>query len=173
MTVDDTLLLDLARRGSPDAVSELYERYWPLAWRWAYLATGNLVDAEDVAQEAICRAFRELARHDPNRPFGPWLKRIVVNGAIDGYRREQRRSQWFDDLRPAVPEEDTQASDAVVAAVGDLPRQRRVVIVLHYWLGYGAEEIAQILDLPYGTVASRLSRALAHLRSILEEEHVR
>jgi RNA polymerase sigma-70 factor, ECF subfamily len=173
MTVDDALLLDLARRGSADAVSELYERYWPLAWRWAYLATGNVADAEDVAQDAICRAFRELARHDSNRPFGPWLKRIVVNRAIDTYRRDRRRTEWFENLRPAVPEEDTGASDAVVAAVHDLPQQGRVVIVLHYWLGYGAEEIAQILGLPYGTVASRLSRALANLRSILEEEHVR
>jgi RNA polymerase sigma-70 factor (ECF subfamily) len=168
MTVDDVLLLDLARRGSVDAISELYERYWPLAWRWAYLATGNAADAEDVAQDAICRAFRELGRYDPNRPFGPWLKRIVVNRAIDAFRREQR-TPWFEDLRPAVPEEDTAASDAVVAAVRDLPKQRRTVIVLHYWLGYSAEEISQVLGLPYGTVASRLSRALAHLRSLLEE----
>jgi RNA polymerase sigma-70 factor, ECF subfamily len=173
MPVDEALLLDLARRGSADAVSELYERYWPLAWRWAYLATGNRVRAEDVAQDAICRAFREFARHDPDRPFAPWLKRIVVNRALDATRRERRSSQWFDELRPSLPEEDLPAFEAVVAAVRDLSEPRRLVIVLHYWLDYAVEDIAELLGVPFGTVASRLSRALRDLRAKLEEEHVR
>lgn len=154
MPLDEALLLDLARRGSVDAVAELYERYWPLAWRWAYLATGNRVRAEDVAQDSICRAFRELVRYDAARPFAPWLKRIVVNRAIDVVRRERWSSPWFEELRPTLPEEDLPAFDAVVAAVRDLPQPRRLVIVMHYWLDYGIEEIAEILALPVGTVAS-------------------
>ena len=171
---DESSLIEHAASGAADAVAELYERYWPLAWQWAYLLTGSRAGADDLAQEAMMRAFDVLDRFDPQRPFGPWLKRILVNRAIDELRRERRLrlgDEWMRELR-AAPEEVAEGSDAVVAAVRGLAPARREVIVLHYWLDLAADEIAAFLGLPFGTVASRLSRALADLRAVLEEEHV-
>ena len=170
---DDTALVEAATAGSHDAIAELYERYWPLAWQWAYLATGSRSRADDLAQEAVVRAFAALDRFDPQRPFGPWLKRILVNKAIDDARKERRLrvgDEWMSDLRAAP--DDSGASDEVVAAVRELAAPRREVIVLHYWLDLAVDEIAALLGLPFGTVASRLSRALADLRVTLEEQRV-
>jgi RNA polymerase sigma-70 factor, ECF subfamily len=171
---DDSSLIEQAVCGSPDAVTRLYERYWPLAWQWAYLVTGSRTRADDLAQDAVMRAFDALERFDPQRPFGPWLKRILVNKAIDDSRRDRRMrvgDEWLSELK-ALPDEVFQASDEVVAAVRELAPARREVIVLHYWLDLAVDEIAALLALPFGTVASRLSRALRDLRVALEDARV-
>jgi RNA polymerase sigma factor (sigma-70 family) len=174
VTPDDSSLLEQAAEGSHDALGTLYERYWPLAWQWAFLATGSRARADDLAQEAFVRAFGALDRFDPQRPFGPWLKRILVNKAIDDSRRERRMrvgDEWMGELR-AAPDDVAEASDEIVAAVRALAPARREVIVLHYWLDLAVDEIAALLGLPFGTVASRLSRALADLRVSIEGERV-
>ena len=174
MRPDDSSLIEQATAGSPDAVAQLYERYWPLAWQWAYLVTGSRTRADDLAQDAVVRAFDALDRFDPQRPFGPWLKRILVNKAIDDSRRDRRMrlgDEWLSELK-AVPNDVFGASEEVVAAVRALAAPRREVIVLHYWLDLAVDEIAALLDLPFGTVASRLSRALRDLRVALGVEHV-
>jgi RNA polymerase sigma-70 factor (ECF subfamily) len=170
----DPDLIALARKGSPDAAGVLFDRYWATAWGAAYAVTADRALADDAAQDAIQQAFAALHRFDPTRPFGPWLKRIAVNRAIDLLRRARRREEaelhrWSlgetadEDLRLWA------VSDAV-AALGE---GKRLVVVLHYWLDLPLEEIAGALGLPVGTVASRLSRALAELRVALgEEEHV-
>ena len=71
-------MIVLARTGSEDAVRTLFQRFWPLAWQWAYAVVGDRMLADQPAQEAIVKAFRTLDRFDPERPFGPGLKRIVV-----------------------------------------------------------------------------------------------
>jgi len=170
---DDSSLIEPAAAGSPDAVAQLYERYWPLAWQWAYLLTGSRAGADDLAQDAVMRAFDALDRFDPQRPFGPWLKRILVNKAIDDARRDRRvrvGDEWLEELKAAPV--DAPASDDVVAAVRALSPQRREIIVLHYWLDLAVDEIAALLGLPFGTVASRLSRALRDLRVALEDARV-
>jgi RNA polymerase sigma-70 factor (ECF subfamily) len=171
---DDSSLIEQATSGSPDAVAQLYERYWPLAWQWAYLVTGSRTRADDLAQDAVVKAFDALDRFDPQRPFGPWLKRILVNKAIDDSRRDRRMhlgDEWLSELK-AVSSDVFTASDEVVAAVRRLSAARREVIVLHYWLDLAVDEIAALLGLPFGTVASRLSRALRDLRVALEVENV-
>jgi RNA polymerase sigma-70 factor (ECF subfamily) len=97
-----------------------------------------------------------------------------VNKAIDDSRRERRMrvgDEWMGELR-AAPDDVAQASDEIVAAVRALAPARREVIVLHYWLDLAVDEIAALLGLPFGTVASRLSRALADLRVSIEGERV-
>ena len=174
MTVDDAIVIEAVNRGSEEALGSLYRRYWPMAWHWAYAMTGQRHAADDYAQEAMLRAIRALPRFDTQRPFAPWLKRILVNLVVDDIRRtRQLRTRelegWMDESR-----RDTSGSDealtAVISAVGELAPTRRMVIVLHYWLDLTVEEIASALDLPYGTVASRLSRALSDLRAALAEE---
>jgi RNA polymerase sigma-70 factor (ECF subfamily) len=173
----DTELILLARRGSTDAVGVLFDRYWTFAWRAAYAVTADRALADDAAQEAIERAFGSLHRFDETRPFGPWLKRIVVNRAIDHLRR--RRLEVVHDEETtfhAWSLGDTADEELRLWAVGDavasLGAAKRVVIVLHYWLDLPLEEIAGVLGLPVGTVASRLARAKDELRTVLEEQRV-
>src|SRR5918994_4774960 len=87
---DDALLIALAQRGSLDAVAELFERYWPVAWKAAFAVTGNAARADDAAQDAIQRAFASLDTFELGRPFAPWLRRIAANRAIDELRRDGR-----------------------------------------------------------------------------------
>jgi RNA polymerase sigma-70 factor, ECF subfamily len=173
----DTEVILLARRGSTDAVGVLFDRYWTYAWRAAYAVTADRSLADDAAQEAIERAFGALHRFDETRPFGPWLKRIVVNRAIDHLRR--RRLEVVHDEETtfhAWSLGDTADEElrlwAVSDAVASLGAAKRVVVVLHYWLDLPLEEIAGVLGLPVGTVASRLARAKDELRAVLEEQRV-
>jgi RNA polymerase sigma-70 factor (ECF subfamily) len=172
----DPELIALARRGSADAAGALFDRYWPSAWAAAYAVTADRTSADDAAQEAIQQAFRALDRFDTTRPFGPWLKRIAVNSAIDHLRRARRLTVLEDDLHGwslGDAAEDDMRLWAVADAVAALGTAKRAVVVLHYWLDFTIEEIAGALGLPVGTVASRLSRARAELRIALgEEEHV-
>lgn len=174
----DTELIVLARKGSREAVEALFDRYWTLAWRSAYAVTADHGLADDAAQEAIQKAFGALHGYDETRPFGPWLKRIAINRAIDQLRRRRRLEVLHDEEATfhswtvsETPDEDLRLW-AVADAVAALGAGKRVVVVLHYWLDLPIEEIAGVLGLPVGTVASRLSRARAELRGVLEERHV-
>jgi RNA polymerase sigma-70 factor (ECF subfamily) len=173
--MDEAQLVALARAGEESAVDELFGRVWPLAWHWAFGVTGDRMLADHVAQEAVLRAFRSLDRFDPARPFRPWLKRITVNFAIDELRRERRQERtrgWMTELRLVAPfEDDPELLESLVGAVRDLPERQRMVVVLHYWLDTSVEEISSILEIPVGTVVSRLSRARAALRTELEDSH--
>jgi RNA polymerase sigma factor (sigma-70 family) len=86
MTFDDAALIAGARQGSAEAVDSLYRRYWPIAWQWAYALTGHRQRADDLAQDAVLSAFASLGRFDVERPFRPWLKRILLNRSIDELR---------------------------------------------------------------------------------------
>jgi RNA polymerase sigma-70 factor (ECF subfamily) len=122
--------------------------------------------ADDVAQDAFERAFAALARFDRSRPFAPWLHRIVVNRALDLVRRERRLVGLE---RPELIEaatRDVEAEDrALLDAIASLSEPRRVVIMLRFGLGYAPGDIAELLELPLGTVHSRLARGLADLRA--------
>jgi RNA polymerase sigma-70 factor (ECF subfamily) len=170
-------LIARARDGSTSAATELVELHWTRAWKVAYAVTGHRALADDAAQEGVLRAMRALETFDGRGPFWPWLKRIVVNRAIEELRHERRLAsaeRRYEELWARLENEAPgDASGAVAAAVAGLTPVRRLVVVLHYWLDYSVEDIAAQLELPVGTVASRLSRALAQLRSTLEEEHVR
>jgi RNA polymerase sigma-70 factor (ECF subfamily) len=174
----DTELIVLARKGSSDAAEALFDRYWTHAWRAAYAVTADRGLADDAAQEAIEKAFSALHRFDETRPFAPWLKRIAINRAIDQLRRNRRVAVLDDDDTTyhswtiGESAEDDLRYWAVADAVAALGAGKRLVIVLHYWLDLPLEEIAGILGLPVGTVASRLGRAKEELRAVLQEDHV-
>ena len=167
-------LVRAAQRGSAEAFEELFRRHWPRAYRSAFLILHDGAAAEDVAQEAFVAAVRALDRFDRRRPFGPWLNRIVVNRAIDWTRARALRRE----VAPAAAAEAAAApaassapySDAVVAALAALSPEHRAVIVLRHLLEYTPGEIARMLDLPRGTVNSRLRRGLDGLEAALGEE---
>src|SRR3954468_13155263 len=169
-----------AREGSAGAIDELFQAHWPAAHRAAYLVVHDSAAAEDIAQEAFLAALRALDRFDRRRPFGPWLHRIVVNRAIDHVRSRALRREVGAELvaEAAAPADAAFAavpggafSDATMAALAALPPEHRGVIVMRHLLEYTPGEIARALDLPRGTVNSRLRRGLDTLAHALEEEH--
>jgi len=128
--------------------------------------------AEDIAQEAFLAAVRNLDRFDRRRPFGPWLHRIVVNRAIDWARARALRRELAE--IPGSEDFDTgdlgTFSEGVAAGLASLPPDQRAVIVLRYLLEYTPGEIAEMLELPRGTVNSRLRRGLDRLEAIVDRE---
>jgi RNA polymerase sigma-70 factor (ECF subfamily) len=163
-----------ARDGSAVALDELFKAHWPAAHRAAYLIVHDSAAAEDIAQEAFLAAIRALDRFDRRRPFGPWLHRIVVNRAIDHARSRAIRREVGAELVPeaaAAPERDAGFTDETMTALAALPPEHRGVIVMRHLLEYTPGEIAQMLDVPRGTVNSRLRRGLDALARTLEEEH--
>jgi RNA polymerase sigma-70 factor, ECF subfamily len=160
-----------AQSGSEQALEHLYRRHWPWAHRAAYLVVHDAAAAEDIAQEAFLSAIRSLDRFDRSRPFGPWLNRIVVNRAIDWARARSLRRETAaeSESEPAAPEVVSSTySGEVLAALRQLSPEHRAVVVLRYLLDYTPGEIANALDLPRGTVNSRLRRALDRLGEELE-----
>jgi RNA polymerase sigma-70 factor (ECF subfamily) len=155
-----------AKRGSVDDFERLFREYWPRAHRAALLVTGDAAAAEDIAQESFLAAIRNLDRFDRRRPFGPWLHRIVVNRAIDWARARSLRGEVeADDSLAADPEPQPPAElPQLVRALAELPPDQRAVIVLRHLLEYTPGEIAELLDLPRGTVNSRLRRGLDALQ---------
>jgi RNA polymerase sigma-70 factor (ECF subfamily) len=167
---DEQQLVVAAAAGSTAAAEELFARHWLPAWRLAYSVTGSSTSADDVAQDAFERAFRGLGGFNGRSSFRTWLARIVINRAIDVGRR-QRALEPLEaaDAVPAAWSDDDLVRDRdLLDAVFALAEERRIVIALRYWARYSPPEIAEILDLPLGTVHSRLARALTDLRSRLE-----
>jgi RNA polymerase sigma-70 factor (ECF subfamily) len=167
-------LIRAAQGGSEAAMEELFRLHWPRAHRAAFLVVHDRAAAEDIAQEAFLSALRALGRFDRRRPFGPWLHRIVVNRAIDHarsrkLRREMEPEPELADERPA-DHEVAGLSDELIAALRTLSPEHRAVVVLRYLLDFTPGEIAEALEMPRGTVNSRLRRGLDRLSLILEEE---
>jgi RNA polymerase sigma-70 factor (ECF subfamily) len=165
-----------AQRGSAEAVEELFRREWPRAYRAAYLVVHDAAAAEDIAQEAFLAALRALDRFDRRRPFGPWMHRIVVNRAIDVARARALRREVdaaAGQTEEAPPDEPSVPfSDQVLEALRELGPEQRAVVALRYLFDYTPGEIARALELPRGTVNSRLRRALDRLAEVLEAEPV-
>src|SRR5438132_12304044 len=157
-----------AQSGSVPDLEALFRHHWPRAYRAAYLVVHDAAAAEDIAQEAFLSAVRALDRFDRRRPFGPWLHRIVVNRAIDWTRTRALRREVGGDLvnEPAAPEPRSD-DGTVVALLATLSPEHRAVIVLRYLLEYTPGEISDLLDLPRGTVNSRLRRGLDALKERL------
>jgi RNA polymerase sigma-70 factor (ECF subfamily) len=155
-----------AQGGSASAFEALFRLYWPQAFRAAYLVVHDAAAAEDIAQEAFLAALRSLDRFDRSRPFGAWLHRIVVNRAIDWARARALRpeTEQVDAAAPEPPERD----EELLRELDKLSPEHRAVIVLRYVLDYTPGEIAELLELPRGTVNSRLRRGLDNLKELLQ-----
>ena len=149
-----------AQAGSVSDLEALFRAHWGRAYRAAYLVVHDAAAAEDIAQESFLAAVRALDRFDRRRPFGPWLHRIVVNRAIDWARRRALRGEV--ELVDSVAAQTQRADDPgdVITRLARLSPEHRAVIVLRYLFEYTPGEIADALDLPRGTVNSRLRRGL-------------
>ena len=168
----EAALVRAAQAGSEAAVEELFARHWGACHRAALLITGDRAAAEDIAQEAFLAALRALPRFDRRRPLRPWLHRIVVNRAIDHARARKVRGEVISDAQldiAAAPDEPP-LDEQLLAGLAALDPEQRAVIVLRHLLEYTPGEIAELLELPRGTVNSRLRRGLDTLRERVGEE---
>lgn len=177
---DDSELITRAQRGDSAAYEEIVQRYQQVAFRTAYVITGSSPDAEDAAQEGFVKAYRALYRFRLGSDLRPWLLRIVANEARNRVRSSGRRHQLelrlAEGFRPGdaapSPEAVAVAADErrrLLAMVNALSEGDRLVIASRYFLELSGEETATALGIPEGTVKSRLSRALARLRTRVEE----
>jgi RNA polymerase sigma-70 factor, ECF subfamily len=167
---EERRLVREAQGGSREALARLYETHWRRAHRAAYLVVHDAAAAEDIAQDAFLAAVDALDRFDRRRPFGPWLHRIVVNRAIDWARRESLRRSVAAEPPQAGGMPAPELGGEMMAALAALDYEQRAVVVLRYLLEYTPGEIAKMLELPRGTVNSRLRRALDRLGELVEAE---
>jgi RNA polymerase sigma-70 factor (ECF subfamily) len=169
-----------AARGDHAAFGALVERYQEVAFRAAYLIVREAPAAEDVAQEAFIRAYRQMRSFRQGEPFRPWLLRIVTNLALNEVRSRRRRRGLF--ARAAIfergeadpPHDDLAAQDesaALLRAIAELPEDDRIVLHLRYFLELPEREIAAAIGKPAGTVKSRLHRAGKRLRDVVETKY--
>lgn len=168
----DRSLIAGALAGVESDLELLFRRHWPRAYRAAFLIVQDHAAAEDVTQEAFVAAIRRLDRFDRRRPFAPWLGAIVSNRAIDCVRaRAARREIAGLDSAQATPSAPPigRYSEEVLGALSALSPEHRTVVVMRYVLEYTPGEIARALELPRGTVNSRLRRGLDVLESRLRE----
>ncbi len=172
-----------ALQGDQDAFADLVYAYQDSVYNLCYRMLGERVEAEDAAQEAFLRAYLNLQRYDPQRPFKTWLLSIASNYCIDRLRR--RRLQWMSlDDEPTAdrlalssdepePEHATltrEHSAAVQALLNELSPDYRAVVVLRYWYDYSYVEIADMMDTTESAVKSRLFRARQALADKLGDE---
>jgi RNA polymerase sigma-70 factor (ECF subfamily) len=167
-------LVQQAQRGDRSAFAELVRRYHLGVIGVVYRLCGDPYLAEDAAQEAFVRAWLNLNTYRPLMPWRNWLYRIAVNAALDMLRRERPTLALDDDSSlhgdspdPHAALEQKEREDLVRRAILTLPSATRVVLVLREYGGLSYREIAEALDIPLGTVMSRLNAARQHLREQL------
>jgi RNA polymerase sigma-70 factor (ECF subfamily) len=176
----DRFAVDGCLRGDQEAFASLVTRYQEGAFRAAYLIVRDEHAARDVAQEGFVRAYRNLHRYNPEGPFRPWLLRIVTNLALNEIRSRNRRRNLFDRVRslashpPPSPERALEESDGrqrLWDAINTLPGRDRTILYLRHYLELPEAEIAAVIGKRPGTVKSRLSRAGARLRTVIERDY--
>lgn len=170
---DERALLLRCQRGDREAFAPIVARHMRRAASFALAWTGNSDDALDLSQEAFARAFRAIGRFDLSRPFYPWFHRILRNLCLNHLARASRLHEvpLADDFDRAAdrpgPEEELERAElrrAVWDAIRRLGAQDREILVLREWQDLTYAEIAAVLDIPRGTVMSRLHTARRRLR---------
>lgn len=162
----------MAATGSRRGVTPLVEQHYEALYRYGYRLSGSAADAEDLTQEAFCKAQAQLSTlRDPERAK-PWLFSILRNAYLHRARSDRAHRQvpldavgdLPDDAPPDVPDI---GPEELQRALNDLPEGFRTPVILFFFEDMSYRDIAEQMDLPIGTVMSRLARAKAHLRDRL------
>ena len=169
----DRELVNAARAGDTVAFDSLFYRYRDGIYRLGFAITRDPSAAEEIVVDTFARAYRAIERLEPDDSLRPWLYRVAVNLS---YNRRPRKGVTFsslDDGTDDIPAEAESPSEAaeraerrrvVLECVDALGAKHKVVVVLHYLNGLNLAEIAEIVEVPVGTVKSRLHYALRKLR---------
>jgi RNA polymerase sigma-70 factor (ECF subfamily) len=177
--------LNRARLGDPASFECIVRTYQNWVHRLAYRMVWDAHEARDLAQEVFLRLYRSFDRYDPDRPFGPWFFRLATNVCLNALKKKRNAPASFQALRgsgelefdppfdgPGTVETAgiLDEADRVREAVLDLPPTYRTAVSLRYLKGMSYEEMAEVLDLPLGTVKNRLFRAREKLKRVLAPE---
>jgi RNA polymerase sigma-70 factor (ECF subfamily) len=167
-------LLERFVHGDQAAFETLFRRFQLEVHRWIARIVRDAGTADDVLVEAFWRAYRARGRFDCSRSFGAWMRRIATNAALDAVRNARAaRRRVVDDTLPAAAGPDPGVRAAITAAFRRLPPKLQVVATLALVEEMPYAEIADALDIPIGTVKSRVSRATGMLRTELTRLGVR
>ena len=171
------------RDGDLEALGELYEKYKTQVYRTALAVTHDERAAEDILQETFLRVYTYADRIDETRPLGPWLYRATVNLAYSWTSRVKRWLHYLQDVldrwtspaqwRPEAVAEEREQRQNLQQVIDALPPRHRAVIILYYLEELSLREIAYVMDVPEGTVKSRLHYARESLRKALVERERR
>jgi len=176
---DEALMVRVAQ-GDERAFRELARRHLPVMLGLARRVLGNAADAEDVAQEAMLRLWRNAPRWQPLAQLRTWLSRVVVNLCLD----RKRRAAWVEleaagelvdpGLGPGEDAEDRERERQLAAAIDELPERQRVAVVLTYTEGMSNAQVAEVLETTVSAVETLLVRGKQNLRralaSVMEED---
>jgi len=163
-------LIAACRRGDREAQRALYKQHVQRTYRLMLRLTGNAEDALDLTQDVFVRALQAIATFNGRSTLGTWLYRIALNQALQLLRRRRTEQRH---LRQVAAVADPPGGEAgshtpdIDGALARLSDEHRAILLLRYQEGLRYDEIAQALDCPPGTVASRLNRARAELRLLL------
>jgi len=175
--ISDSQLIYNLQAGSLDALGVLYDRHRGLVFRTAIAITGDSEAASDLLQDVFLRLHRFAGHIDPQRPVEPWLYRMTTNLSYTWVKRRQRWlrpledvADWLAGARKDTPAYQAEMDDSwrqVQQAVLALPLSHRGVVVLYYVNDLSLQEISEILDIPVGTVKSRLNYGRQALKQSL------
>ena len=186
MDESERLLIERCKAGERSAFDELVRKYEKRVYNLAYRLSGSYDDANDISVDAFVRVFQAIRMFRGDANFSTWLFRIVTNVYLD--RRKRMRNKQHLSLEEAIEVDEStvtrQVEDPgptpgtvvelkerarlIQDAIVSLPTDQRTMIVLYHTEGFSYEEIATVLELPIGTVKSRLNRARLKLREKLE-----
>jgi RNA polymerase sigma-70 factor (ECF subfamily) len=176
---DEQLMWRLQHGNDPAAFDQLVHRWREPVRRLGFRMTGDHHRAEDLAQETFSRIFAKRADYRPDSRFSTFLWRVALNLCHDEFRRQSRRRELsldedepFNEApepSPAVQLELSECADSVRHALQRLPEHYRAVVILRHYEGLKLREIAEVLEVPEGTVKSRMAEALDRLAPLLAE----
>jgi RNA polymerase sigma-70 factor (ECF subfamily) len=157
------------RTGDRQAYRAIVERYMKRAYGIALTFVGSHQDAMDVSQMAFIRAYRNLRRYDPARPFFPWFYRILRNICLDHLKRASHSCEIpLEDIAIlGTTDRDLELRQMLWRAMEQLPVEQREAIMLYYFQGMSYKEVAEVLGRPIGTVMSSLHYAKRKLRAVI------
>lgn len=169
---NERALVDDARRGSAQALATLLQANYAVVYRYLVKLTMDPRAAEDAVQDAMERAIRNFHTFDPGKAkFSTWLIAVARNRWLDEIRKNKRIRPLEDSGFERVKAPDAYAeiieSDGLLKALNRLDPKTRTPVTMSYVLGYSYEEIAGYLQIPLGTVKSRISNAMKQLRKEL------
>ncbi len=177
ISLSDSDLIDRLRQDDLDALGVLFERYRDRVFRTALVIVRDPAVAEDILQDCFLKVYANARRIDTERPLAPWLYRVTVNLSYTWLSRGKNHRTSIEAVvdmlvspmkqAPDRLTEQTELRQNVRKAINDLSIDQRVVVVLYYLNGLNLQDIAEILDLPIGTVKSRLYYARENLRGKL------
>jgi RNA polymerase sigma-70 factor, ECF subfamily len=170
----DGVLVERLRQNDLSALELLFERYRAQVYRTAYAVTHDAAAADDILQDTMLKVYKHANRIDLSLPLAPWLYRVTVNLAYTWTTRSRNRWVSIENMvdhlvspirnAPDKVAEHREQSDQIEKALDILPFNQRIVVILHYLEEMDLQEIANVLELPVGTVKSRLYYARENLR---------